>query len=333
MSTPCSFTEPITEQQRQECLNYCIGSELNPNSTAWFSRWNNQQGGCITAINENMFNDPVINVGKGEPISAIYYTDIDGFEWSQQLMSEVFNKYRTQGWNVATIPGFQGYNDFQNVMFDICRSSPGLCSNNLFNICAQETTESLQVNQEKVPWCGCYMPNEEYQSYADRYELPKQCTPTCARHSNILLVGPDQISIVNCQQDACIIDNVTINLAQSSGGINFAQFCGGCSGSSAVTQGIRQQPSSSCLCIISNLTIDDVNTEIGGGLNIAQSCGQEQCYSTDEEGRSVRVSCTNPNDRFPDETQEQREESFRDGLVVISIILVVIIVLIILSFL
>lgn len=329
----------IDDDTRRECLEYCIGEDLDPESIAWIERWTDSEGDCIWAINQNLFPGEDENVGAGNPIPGEFYKSSEGLEWSTSLISSTFDKYRSQDFTIATVPGFPGYNSFQNTIYDICRSSPGICQKELENVCAPETTESLQLNLEKVGWCGCYMPDSEYSVYADRYQVPKQCTPMCARTSNIGIVGPSRTGLVECTQDVCVIDDVTINLAQTdiSQGISFSQFCGGCSKTDNNISNLSS-PSSSCICIIQNETIDAANTSIGGGIDLSQNCGDTRCFRTNVENTEVLpTSCTTKEDPFEMQqeniSQKKREEFIKTGIIVISIVVFLLLLSLLVSFL
>ena len=326
---------------RETLYDFCIGNDLGQEDTSWLQRWDTTSDqNCIRVLNRNLFGSNVAgrSVLSGGPIDEVFFTDIDGFEWSRGLITDAFSKYTSQGFDIGTLPGLQGYNVFENTLFKICESVPGVCQQGLRNVCVDQTTRRLLINREKVPWCGCYMPDTEYSRYVDQYQINKECTPICARAGNIKPVAPDGVTSLDCKQDACVIDDITIDLAQVdiANGISFSQFCGGCSGSNSDHQkSNRNIGSSSCLCIIDNLSIDAASSRIGG-INLRQHCGTSpQCFRTnpDDSNDQLQVDCDNNNNFDPfqerqiEEEQNNRNRRIRFGLVLIGVVVISILVI------
>ena len=293
---PPSKRNITTSVCQLEISNYCLGSELPATSTEWFDRWTKPSTDtknippCIYALNRNLFGNPYVpTVVSGTPPGAEFFLDIRGLEWSQSLLREAFIKYREQGFEVGASPGFPGYDDFQNVLYTICKTVPGLCGGSLSDICHNVNTEELTINPALISWCGCYMPNEQYKQYVDDFGITKECTPTCSQLSAIKLSTPSQVGVLQCKQNICIMDDITIALAESQieGNINFVQLCGNCSGES------------SCQCVISDVSLSVINSAIGGDVDITQICGQTTCVRTNPETgkpRTLPIDCDNPAD-------------------------------------
>ncbi len=353
VNMPC---QDITE-------GFCLGDDLNPNDTSWFERWTpeGQDGkSCLYVLNRNLFLNPdTPGLTSGVPLDPSLYVFAEGFQFSKQLMTKVFDKYRGQGFVIGALPGFPGYDEFQTTIFSLCSTTPGLCEEGLVLICSDQTIESLTFNPELVPWCGCYMGEEEYSMYVDEFQVDKQCTPICARQGNIPIASSSGTGTVPCTQDVCIIDDVAITLANSEigGGINFSQICGGCSGAAHGTStsssnngdtnlNIQNQFSSSksCRCIITNTSIDVASSRIGGGIDLNQTCGETACFRENPDfGKNsfpeqIKVPCDapadfNPLDQENAKTKEEEEASFRRTLAIWLIVLGVIVLILIFIFL
>lgn len=265
-------------------LQYCTGTlpTDNPNSTAWLDRWtqnNAGPGSCSYALARNMFllggtghcfNPPVpvpgiCNIAPPAPIDA------EGFFWGRRLVSAAMARYTEQGFAIGTLPGFPGYNPWQDFLYsNVCCPYPGLCQDGLDVVCANKNSQRISLNPAVAQWCGCHLPQNEYENYSVRYNIPPECTPMCNRSGTIPIVGINA-DPVTCRQNICLIDGVTVNLinSQVGGGINFDQLCGSnCS-------------QSGCSCIVSNTTIDIANSTIGGNLvPVNEGCGSFTCSQT-----------------------------------------------------
>lgn len=296
-------------------LDYCVGADLPSNDTSWLNRWqpdSQARNNCSYAISRNLYGAPLPMFDNILQYAPEAYVSNEGLQFSRELMQGVFEKYRAQGFQIGATPGLPGYNSFQDVILKpLCTTAPGICQQGLTSTCSGTTTNDLLRNPALVPWCGCYMPPDQYQQYVDQYQVDKQCTPMCARQGNIPVTSADGRQTVQCNQNVCIIDDVTISLEQTDvgGGINFSQFCGGCSapvsGLNNENAGTGSQQASSCMCIISDGTIAAASTDIGGGINLSESCGSNpQCYKQnpnpgDGNPDQLPIDCDGPANQNP----------------------------------
>lgn len=273
----------ITSTDCQDVLlQYCSGtlSTDDPNSTDWLSRWTQNNGGpgsCLYALNRNLFRKSAPCLQITPPIipgqcglQPPFEIDAEGYFWGQRLITEAVSHYERQGFQIGTLPGFQGYNPWQDFLYtNVCCPYPGLCQDVLNVVCANKTAQRISLNPAVAQWCGCHLPEGEYQSYSTKFNIPPECTPMCNRSGTIPIVGINAEPI-KCRQNICMIDGVTVNLinSQIGGGINFDQICGNCSGAQ-------------CSCIISGTTIDISNSTIGGNvIPINEGCGSFTCSQT-----------------------------------------------------
>jgi hypothetical protein len=326
-----------TTSCQDNILQYCTGADLAPTDASWLNRWNNSvvvngftiQQPCLYAINRNLFNSPSTPLFCNNfdipnlPIGAA------GFGYVQNLLSQAYNKYKSQGFILGTTPGSVGFNEFQNVIFGICKKTPGACVSILKNAASGLTTDRLTINPTAAEFFGCYLADDQYATYVNNYQIAKECTPVCNRSNVIPLVAPDGITILPCANTVCLIDNVAINLAQSTlNGITFSQICSGCG--SKTVNGV-----SSCSCIIENNTIDVVNSKIGGNLSIQQNCqgAVTQCVNT-QNGIKTQTPCsntTNPNQQAVTNAQQAQQTANTQGnlILIFTVIIVLVVVIII----
>lgn len=281
MNNTCSPDyRDITSTNCQDVIfDYCTGGLTgdSPTSTAWLSRWVSGTGNCVYAIKRNLFRDGAFSKcstgpvptpgGCGLPLPADF--NAEGFFWAQELITTAMTKYNAQGFNLGVNPGDIGYNPWQEVMYDLCCPYPGLCQQGLQVVCSNRTTDRISLNPRTAQWCGCHLPIQEYEEYSAKYNIPPQCSPVCNRPNSIPITGINGETIP-CTQNVCIIDDVTVNIisSQVAGGITFEQVCGNC-------------PGGNCSCIISNNTVDIVNSTIGGVvIPISEGCGVLNCQQT-----------------------------------------------------
>src|SRR6185312_7558221 len=113
-------------------------------------------------------------------------------------------------------------------------------------------------NLREFDWQSHKITNTNQYPYTN-YSLPFQCDPFCSTGDAITNQG--QV----CDQSVCIIDNTTVDLADSrTGNIEFNQVC--------------SCESSNCVCYIANTMFEGSNSTILGDLDINQNC--TSCYST-----------------------------------------------------
>lgn len=276
-------------------LQYCTGTlpEDNPNSTAWLDRWTIPgTGSCSYILNRNLFRNSVPCLAVTGPSFGICNIppplpfDSEGYFWGQRLISAAMQRYEEQGFQIGSLPGFPGFNPWQDFLYNnVCCPYPGLCQSGLDEICSTKTAQRISFNPAVAQWCGCHLPTGEYQDYSARFNIPPECTPMCNRAGTIPIVGVNGEAI-NCRQNICLIDGVTLNLinSQIGGGIEFDQVCGNC-------------PSGAqCSCVVSDTTIDVFNSTIGGNLvPIGEGCGSFLCSQTNPGTTgpaTINVPCT-----------------------------------------
>jgi hypothetical protein len=285
-----------TPSSQDALLGYCTGADLEPTDVTWLNRWNGSEiingntydQPCVYAVNRNLFNTPTtplicnnFNL-EGLPISS------SGFTYVQNLLTEAYNKYKSQGFILGTNPGSQGFNQFQNTLLNICLQTPGVCSDVLSNAASGLTMQNLLDLPTSAEIFGCYLPQAEYQTYVDQYQIGIPCVPTCNRSNVIPLVANDGITKLKCSSNICLMDNISVNLinSQVEGNLQFSQICQGCSSD-------NPNISASCSCILSDTTLDVVNSAINGQINFSQNCtGSIQCISTDSAGNKVQTPCS-----------------------------------------
>lgn len=331
----------VTNKECQEdLLPFCSGNtefdKQNPDSIEWFNRWTNpvvsEGRNCLYAIKRNMFNIPPNENSIPPVITPETPINADGYFWSQEVITAVIAKYTAQGYILGSLPGTPSYHPFQDFLYEnICLLYPGLCQGALRNACSIYSAQQISFNPDISNWCGCYLPQEEYEAYSVKYNIQPQCTPICNRAGVIPLVGINGQPI-KCEQNICLIDNITLNIVNSQiqGGINVNQVCGNCGPEQ--NNGI----SGTCSCVIDNSNIDIVNSVIGGNVSLNENCGNITCNQSNPSTigpNVINVPCDagnnfNPFTQYQQETQQAEQKA--NTISTIWLVVIIIIALIIL---
>jgi hypothetical protein len=334
--------DTITPSCKATLHDWCLGTDLVPNDVTWLDRWigsvsvngTTYNAPCVQHLNRNLYNSNNSTLPKqcgpfpeGLPITN------EGFAYGEQLLADAVFKYRNQGFILGANPGSAGYNTFQDLLLGICQRNPGICVNSLRTAGASLNTSRLTQNPTAAKLFGCYLPDSEYETYINRYGVPKECTPLCNKSDTIPLIGPDGVTPVPCRSSSCIIDNITIALSQSNvgGSVNFSQVCKNCS---------SNDPNVvvSCTCLIEGTSVLVANSQIGGNIDFNQHCtGAIQCFSTDEAGNRIEKDCSSSTDPYAEQIALQNRAnqvaSSNGYLITLGIIIFAIILVIIIYFL
>lgn len=135
----------------------------------------------------------------------------------------------------------------------------------------KDTTEYIN-NQNIISACGCHMAKEEYSNF-----VTQECSPTCLLPGTIPSDNP-------CDQTTCVIDSLSINIAESNvGDIQFNTFCGGMDCQSGENKG-------SCRCIFKDIDVNIQNSNVPD-LKFQQNCGGV-CYITSDTDKTLQpIDC------------------------------------------
>lgn len=179
------------------------------------------------------------------------------------FLDEVFSGYAKYGYKIGSPPNSSTFSPVEYTLYSVCKNVPGLCSSILPSLCSSYSGEDLLRVPSLANWCGCYLRDEEYARYVNLYHVTKECTPYCSRSESIPLSTPSATEISPCQQNVCILDDVSIELVNSTitNGIRFTQICGNCG----------ERGRCSCISTDTNLAIVGSRVE---GIDFLQECGE-----------------------------------------------------------
>lgn len=325
---------------KNKMLEYCTGQDVEQgNSSEWINRWTGtveikDYNGYTQAFYQPCYKNLYRNLYAGQPSACLGLPDVGindtaGYNYDQNLMNQMISRYLQDGGNLAANESSESNIKLNNMIYNICSKTPGLCQKSLFNYCANVTPSNLERNPDLLKWCGCYMAPDQYSKYTNLYQISRECTPTCNIKGVIPLVTPDGNSIKECKQSTCIIDDTSINLVNSTvGEISINQLCNSCS----------QDQTQICNCTITGTNFTAINSKIEGGINISQNCtGKNSCYKeeTDPFGKiiNVQIPCVGESDISEfEEIQKQnelnKEKAIKKRNITILIIFIVLLLLI-----
>lgn len=172
------------------------------------------------------------------------------------------------------------YNSFQNDLLQLCTDPrlPGVCVPFIENYCKAYSRATISTSPILASFCGCYTtPDPDYSKYAG-----PECDPLCHRVTTVQ--RPNGVgSVLRCSDTVCVIDDVAINLEQSTvgGGVNISQICPGCQGNSL------------CVCIASSPNLSNLFAQAGIGNQFQQLCGTQSVCLQDTATGPVTIPCAN----------------------------------------
>lgn len=171
---------------------------------------------------------------------------------------------------------------------ELCSLQPGACDSFLKERCAWVNDVSDIEDDDKVlELCGCFLNqniyNKDYANLA-KPPLPIECTPPCTYPTAITPGVPDATGegehFANCKRHICVMDDVTINIINSTvkGDIDFQLLCGG-------------MPDAST-CYFSDIAVNNIDSKLDGQVKFETSCNNS-CYIFDHSNPidTTRIDC------------------------------------------
>lgn len=339
-SSKCNadYTNQTSPNCRLLLADYCTGKDIpTGQSNIWIDRWTSNETltsisgtsytfyrPCYYNIYRNLYDgQPTACVDPAFSVASIPNTQ--GYNYDEDLLDLTLTKYIEAGGNLAANEGTEANVELNEIFYNICSRTPGLCKTSLTNYCAGVTANDIKRNPNLLKWCACYMAPEQYIKYTDLYQISRECTPTCNMSGVIPLPSEDGNCTKLCKQTTCVIDDVSIDIsASSSQNVDFTQICGSCSGGA---NGV-------CNCTITNgnfITLDGKT----GNIDISQQCSSQNsaCYieTIDENGKIVnqKVPCTEtiPTD-YTDQEELNKESAIRQRNLIMFLIFFIVLVII-----
>lgn len=156
----------------------------------------------------------------------------------------------------------------------MCGAQPGACQKILPTICAQFTRDQLAGDDVLAAMCGCYLSNCTYDA----------TNPTCSLTPNQVVMpslNATPLKVVGVQADSQY---------PKTSEIDGPKCDPACRGAFVQNPSLGTNPCSNT-CVMDNISVNAVNSSIGGGISFAQICGPDSsCYISD-----VAVTMINSN--------------------------------------
>lgn len=167
----------------------------------------------------------------------------------------------------------------------VCSKNPELCAEGLSLMCSGVNAESASRQPLVLKWCGCYLGVSEYEKYTS-LGVTRQCSPLCNVPQVIPLASVMAGSLSGrqlspCDQTVCIIDNVSVTIANSLGANNvtLSQVCASTS------------PDVSASCIMTDDNVIE-SSRLGGNTLITMGCGDVSVPDQGNSSSSTRNTVT-----------------------------------------
>lgn len=251
-STGCVPTIPqMNDSNSQACCNNQVPNWVGTCAPGYCPNG----GGCVAYMSALCSN--LDQNGKWNPACDAYLSQ--GGPGPHETLTNIIQNKLTGT--------YDSNNPFIKYAIEYCSIMPGACDSTLQNYCYTETRDAMATDNNLRNLCGCFMkPDEDHYPFLSK-QVPVSCDPVCdvAVVQQGITDQHGNWTANKCTETVCIIDNVSIEIVNSSGGtITFEQLCGNCQGN-ACSQ-----------CYIDNVSINEINSIIQGGITLDQVCGT--CY-------------------------------------------------------
>lgn len=197
------------------------------------------------------------------------------------------------------------FSDLQEAMYNAFKRTPQSAVDALTDYCSGMTREEIASSQAKLRFCGCYAPDIPVNTDT---QIDKPCDPLCNRGDTIKIPIEGSMNSQKCENNVCVIDNITIQAAGGSGNVTLEQVCNGCT------------ETTPCACIISNVIVTD---ELRGDVpvQVSQSCSPQttRCFLD-----NIEVPCSD----LIGTTVETTGLSTTAYLVIIGVVITIIVLIV-----
>lgn len=294
---------------------------------------------CKLCNDEGIFDPTSFFFEIGVPnICISFFDSVDRrnlieYEQMRKYMNLFFEEFNDRNCKISNcvnnIPTeCQDHSDMQNTLYYVCSTYGGICdyglndfnnNNNYSGICKNLKKDDILDNKSLSFFCGCHLDEDQYVSGYDF-----SCDTLCLSTQSIKRYT-ESGQPIRCNQPICIISNVSVNVYESDGSLNFSQLCGNsCTGNLCA------------ICIMQDISINDVESLMD--INFLNSCGNSSsddltgflCYET-IDGQIVETEC-----KYTKNEDDEEDSSWMTLIIIIfsivgGIILIGIIILIIIQ--
>lgn len=211
---------------------------------------------------------------------------------------------------------------------ELCKQYPGLCdpilNANRGGTCRQLTKDKLNPELYKgrtydpdgtntLKLCGCFLKDDNYVLQGNANVA---CNGICSFPGTIPR-SDGSGKPIQCSTDTCVLDNISVNVMNSSvGSVNLRQYCGQCT---------TDKP---CQCYFNDVQIRDINSGVQSQINT--NCNLCYHYNSDDPTKTVPIECgmVGP----PPPTPPSPPSPSKNGYKWLLIVVIVIVILLVLGF-
>ena len=263
----------------------------SPSNTGLMTPSTNSLEGTSVPIEGGAFYDPgssdTTPIYRGLLQKACNrYIDLTSPSEGSYVASSAASSYLSEG-----IPSTIETDTFADRVVDWCTSFPGACDSVLDVACNSTSLEDLTTSNTAVggisnltKLCGCHLPADQYPN-PNSTSSSTACTTAC-RLPGVIPQGESSgctstsCSPQQCTDNVCFIDDVAINVIDSSvGTINVGQLCN-------TESGTQSQ------CYIDKISLQLANS--AASFDFTSACDECFIYDPTDPTATTAVSCTNP---------------------------------------
>lgn len=197
---------------------------------------------------------------------------------------------------------------YLNGVLSACHSNPSACEPYLNGLCKKHSIKDPRPltrgditkassnsvgnvnNKNIVSACACHLPADQYATHA-KIGIDENSTSSCDPLCKLPGAIPKQICSGGncrpsvCQQNICVIDNVSVGITGSQvGNVDFSILCGGC-----------DTKSGGCLCLFENSNVIAQSSKVGG-VNFSMNCGGNCAIVDPKTGKQTKIQCPGKSD-------------------------------------
>lgn len=246
---------------QQVFIDQCVNIEPpNTYERAWF---NESSQICQRLTRQNLYTP------NGD-------ADLRNTQFIQEHMETIFNNAFPEGF--SNTPG-----SLQTSFTQFCKQYPNACSRALTQQCSRYSAEELSLYPNIASLCGCYLQPSNYARLLNFFGVQRECQPICNSNFPVKYTDPQTLQPRQCTSSLCFINDITLNLINSTAGnINFSQVCSSCG------------PNANCTCTINNVRITAVEASLRN-INLSQECGGTiNCFGQNPDnpdGPAIPINC------------------------------------------
>ena len=206
----------------------CMGVDSSGNAVpfaTWVATWSGTlPDDPLDRTCSQLYHDEIYSLGGDNIFDPTQFARIE--QQYTYMLSKYFNT-TIEGFNIS-LPGQIGFNPFQDTLIQSCVDVGGVCATAEAQLCNGCTRSDISNNSSLIGLCGCFAPVLSPTIYTRT--IPTACDPLCNNSTAAQLINATTGAQSVCTDSVCVIDSLSVNAVKTTtGGVNIAQICTGCS--------------------------------------------------------------------------------------------------------